>query len=319
MSQSSLDRVTVLGAGVLGAQIAFHCAFRGKQVVQYDLHADALKRARAAHTHFEGVYRKRFGLDDAALSALKGRLRYTTDLADAAGEADLVIESVPEVPAIKTQVYQQLAPLLPAHTLVATNSSTLLPRDFADATGRPERYCSLHFANLLWSLNLVEIMGHPTVASDTLLRATQFAIEIGMVPIPVGKEQNGYVLNTWLVSLMTSTLGLVVDGVCTPEDVDRTFLIANRPARVGPFGMADLVGMRTIYNILRHWGEERDDDAMRRGAEYVRENYLDKGYLGTSTGRGFYRYPNPAYAAPGFLDVPDLSEAAAIARRSELG
>ncbi|MEO1175244.1 MAG: 3-hydroxyacyl-CoA dehydrogenase NAD-binding domain-containing protein, partial [Myxococcota bacterium] len=246
------------------------------------------------------------------------RMSYSSDLHQAVADVDLVIEAVPEIPAVKTEVYETMAPSLSAHTLVATNSSTLLPRDFAEATGRPEKYCSLHFANLLWSLNLVEIMGHEKVASETLVAATRFAIEIGMVPIPVGKEQNGYVLNSWLVALLKTSLALVVDGVCTAEDVDRTFLIANRPAKVGPFGMADLIGMGTLKNVLEHWGDELDDARLRRCAAYVQENFIDRGYMGTVSGQGFYTYPNPAYADPGFLSVPSMDQAEAIAARSVL-
>ena len=85
-----------------------------------------------------------------------------------------------------------MAPFLQPHTVLATNSSTLLPRDFAEATGRPQKYCALHFANLIWALNLVEVMAHPGTSEETLSAATHFAIEIGQVPIAVQKEQNGY-------------------------------------------------------------------------------------------------------------------------------
>jgi 3-hydroxybutyryl-CoA dehydrogenase len=200
-----------------------------------------------------------------------------------------------------------MAGLLPSHTVVATNSSTFLPRDFAEATGRPAKFCALHFANLIWRLNLAEIMAHPGTARETLAAVTRFAIEIGMVPIAVQKEQNGYVLNSWFVPLLNSAVSLVVNGVATAEDVDRTFLIANRGCAVGPCGMVDVVGMKTAYDVCSYWGTVNNDAQMLKNAAYMKERFLDQGLQGMLGGQGFYTYPDPEYAAPGFLAVPDAS------------
>jgi 3-hydroxybutyryl-CoA dehydrogenase len=307
MTRSNLDRVTVLGAGVLGSQIAWHSAFKGKTVVAYDPFPQALASARVAHENYARLYATELGAGDAAIATTHARLTYSGDLSSAVSEADLVIEAVPEVPEIKIRVYQDMAARLPAHTLVATNSSTLLPRDFAAATGRPEKYCALHFANLIWALNVVEIMGHPATSRETLTAATLFAIEIGQVPIPVQEEQNGYVLNTWFVATLTAAISLVVNGVSTPEDVDRTYMIVNRGCAMGPCGLLDMVGMKTAYDVSSHWGTLNNDAQMLRNAAYVKERFLDKGLQGLMGGEGFYKYPNPAYAAPDFLAVPDTS------------
>jgi 3-hydroxyacyl-CoA dehydrogenase len=307
MANSNLDRLTVLGAGVLGGQIAWHSSFKGKTVVVYDPFPEALVKAKAAHETYAGIYRGQFGASDAAIAATRERLTYSGDLKAAVADADLVIEAVPEVPDVKTGVYRDMAGLLRPHTIIATNSSTLLPRDFAAATGRPEKYCAMHFANLIWALNLVEIMAHPGTSRETLTAATHFALEIGQVPIAVRKEQNGYVLNSWLVPLLTASIALVVNGVSTPEDVDRTFMITNRGCAMGPCGMVDMIGMKTAYDVSQYWGTVRQDAQMLANAAYVKERFLDKGLQGMMGGEGFYKYPNPAYAAPGFLAVPDAS------------
>jgi len=306
MSNSRLDRLTVLGAGVLGGQIAWHSAFKGKLVVLYDPYPEAIDKARVAHATYAHIYRTELGASEADIVATRTRLSLSQDLALAVADADFVIEAVPEIPEIKTQVYREMATLLPEDTLVATNSSTLLPRDFAAATGRPEKYCALHFANLIWHLNLAEVMAHPETARETLTAVTHFAIEIGMVPIPVRKEQNGYVLNSWFVPLLTAGAALVVNGVATPEDVDRTFMIANRCA-VGPCGMLDVVGMKTAYDVSSYWGTVNNDAQMLKNAAYIKERFLDRGLQGLLGGEGFYKYPDPAYAAPDFLAVPDAS------------
>ena len=318
MSTGELKNITVLGAGVLGGQIAWHSAFRGKSVVVYDLHEEGLEQCRISQQTYAHIYRQDLNASDGDIEATQAGLSFTTDLATAVANADLVIEVVPEIPEVKIDVYQQLAKHLPPHTLIATNSSTLLPSQFAEATGRPEKYCALHFANLIWSMNVGEIMAHPTTADATLTAVTRFAIEIGMVPIPVQKEQNGYVLNTMLVALLNAAQTLVTNGVSTPEYIDRTYMILNRGCSLGPCGIIDVVGMNSAYNILSYWANEKKDEQMLRNAQYVKENLLDKGLMGLQTGEGYYKYPNPSYQAPDFLDVPDVSRAAELALMAKL-
>jgi 3-hydroxybutyryl-CoA dehydrogenase len=315
MAPSNLNSVTVLGAGVLGGQIAWHSAFKGKTVVAYDPFPEAIAKAKVAHEMYARIYAAELGASGADLEATRSRVTYSDQLEPSVAKADLVIESVPEVPEIKTRVYQQMAALLPPHTIVATNSSTLLPRDFAEATGRPEQYCALHFANLIWALNLVEIMAHPGTSRETLTAATLFAIEIGQVPIAVQKEQNGYVLNTWFVAMLTAAISLVANGVSTPEDVDRTYMITNRGCAMGPCGLLDMIGMKTAYDVSSYWGTLNDDVQMLKNAAYVKERFLDKGLQGLMGGEGFYKYPNPAYAAPDFLAVPDSSVVSSLVDR----
>lgn len=307
MSKSGLDRVTVLGTGVLGGQIAWHSAYHGKQVVAYNRREESLYKVREAHDELAQIYSSDLGASDADIEAIRARITYLSDLKEAAKDADLVIESLPEIPAVKTECYEKMAPLLPAHTLIATNSSTFLPRDFAAATGRPEKFCSLHFANLIWTLNMVEIMAHAGTALDTLTRVTTFAIEIGQVPIPIRKEQNGYVINVWLPAMLNAAQSLVTNGVSTPVDVDKTYMIANRGCAMGPFGIIDTIGMKTQFEIFDHWGKANNDAQMIRNANYLKSEFLDKGLLGRETGQGYYTYPNPEYANPDFIAVPDFS------------
>ena len=318
MADSGINKVAVLGTGVLGGQIAWHCAYKGKQVVAYNRRAESLHKIRAAHDQLAQAYAEDLGASEEDIAATRSRLDYVSDLEQAVGNADLVIESLPEIPRIKTEYYKKMAGLLPDHTLLVTNSSTFLPRDFAAATGRPEKFCSLHFANLIWVLNLVEIMANPDTTEQTLTAATHFAIEIGMVPIPIQKEQNGYALNVWLPAMLNAALSVVENGVATAEDVDRTYMIANRGCAMGPFGIMDTIGMRTQYEIFAHWGVEKNDHQMVKNAEYIQKNFLDRGLLGRETGEGFYTYPNPAYAAADFISVPDKVDVPTIVKRAML-
>lgn len=308
---SNITSVTLLGSGVLGSQIAWHSAFKGKTVVVYDVAEDALERCRAAHEQYASIYESTLEASPSDLAETRARLSFTSDLASAVASADLVIEAVPEIPDVKTAVYRSMASLLPEHTIVATNTSTLLPSTFAEATGRPSQFCALHFGNGIWAMNFAEIMAHAGTSHDTLLQITEYAIEIGMMPIPVRKEQNGYVGNSWFVPLLNAAQSLVTNGVATYEDVDRSYMKAG--ASAGPMAMFDQVGMKTAHDVLTYWGEVNDDDQMRRNADYVKENFLDKGLLGAAVGQGYYSWPTPSFMAPDFLDVPDISKAPEIA------
>lgn len=303
---ANLDKLTVLGSGVLGGQIAWHSAYKGKDVVVYDIDADAIDRCRTTHDQYAAIYVAEVGATEAEILATRQRLTFTTDLAAAVAEADLVIEAVPEVRDIKATAYRDMAGLLPAHTLLATNSSTLLPSDFAQDTGRPGQFCALHFGNGIWAMNFAEVMAHAGTTRETLTQVTEFAVEIGMVPIPVLKEHNGYVVNSWFVPLLNAAQTLVTNGIARPEDVDRTFMIGGRT--IGPLGLMDMVGMKTAHDVLALWGAELSDVQMSANADYIKERFLDKGLLGVPTGEGYYSYPDPAYTRPDFLELVDITD-----------
>jgi 3-hydroxybutyryl-CoA dehydrogenase len=313
MTASGLQQLVVIGAGVLGGQIAWHSAFKGKSVVVYDPFEESLDRCRAAQDQYALIYQQDLAATADDIAATRDRLTLTTKLADAAADADLVIEAAPEIPDVKSQLYRDLSEHLPERTIIATNSSTLLPSQFADDSGRPDRFCCLHFANLIWSMNLAEVMAHPGTSRETILSVTRFAIEIGMVPVPLQKEHSAYVINSLLIPLLQAAQTLVTNGISTPETVDRTYMIMNRGCSHGPFGVIDIVGMETCYNILSYWGAQNDDEQMLANAEYIKTHFIDQGHMGLQTGQGYYHYPDPAYQAADFLEVPDISQAQAIA------
>ena len=314
MSHSGLDKLTVIGAGVLGGQIAWHSAYKGKTVVVYDLYDDALDRCREAQQQYAIIYAQDLEASAEDIASTRERLSFSSDLATAVADADVIIEAAPEIPEVKTSLYTEMAPLLSADTIIATNSSTLLPSQFAEASGRPDKFCSLHFANLIWSMNLAEVMAHPTTSHSTILAITQFAIEIGMVPVPLLKEHNAYVINTMLVPLLQAAQTLVTNGISTPETIDRTYMIMNRGCSMGPCGIMDVVGMKTCYDILSYWGAENGDEQMLTNAEYIKQQFVDQGNMGLLSGQGYYQYPDPAYQSADFLDVPDISRAEEIAK-----
>ncbi len=280
-----IRNVTVLGAGVLGSQIAFQSTFKGFAVVSYDINADALEAATKRYDTLVTTYTEEVpDARDGAAAAALDRITLTSDLAEAAENADLIIEAVPEVLALKREMYTKLAALAPPKTIFATNSSTLLPSDLKDATGRPDRFLALHFANRVWQFNTAEIMGTADTDPKVFAEVVEFAKAIGMVPIALHKEKAGYVLNSLLVPFLNAAAGLAFGGYADPPDVDSTWRIATG-APLGPFQMLDIIGLNTPYNIMVH-----GDAESQQIAAWLKENYIDKGKLGLAAGEGFYTY-----------------------------
>src|SRR5262245_60569432 len=143
-----INNVTVLGTGVLGSQIAYQSAYFGFEVTAYDISDEIIKTARKRFEELAARYEREVtGAAGGRAQAALARIQFSSSLADAVREADLVIEAAPERLDVKRELYGKLAPLAPERTIFATNSSTLLPSALADATGRPDRFLALHFAN----------------------------------------------------------------------------------------------------------------------------------------------------------------------------
>lgn len=282
-----IEEVTVLGTGVLGSQIAFQAAFHGFPVTAYDVSDDAVAAGRE---RFEKLA-TRYATEPAVAAtseqtaAALDRLHLTTDLGEAASSADLVIEAVPEVIDIKRELYARLADLAPRHTIFATNSSTLLPSDFKESTGRPDRFLALHYANEIWRANTAEVMGTADTDPEVFDAVVDFATRSGMVPIELKKEKAGYVVNSLLVPFLGAAAELLVGGYAEVETIDKTWRIATG-APLGPFQIYDIIGLTTPYNIAKS-----DPSAGSQAlAGYLKANYIDKGKMGVATGEGFYRY-----------------------------
>ncbi|MTE15989.1 3-hydroxyacyl-CoA dehydrogenase [Nocardia aurantiaca] len=280
-----IGKVTVLGTGVLGSQIAFQTAFHGFAVTAYDINDEALTAARDRFDKLAATYRQVVpGADDGKAETTAADITLTSDLGAAVADADLVIEAVPEVLTIKQETYERLGKLAPERTIFATNSSTLLPSAMKDFTGRPDKFLALHFANQVWHFNTAEIMGTAETDPAVYRAVVDFATAIGMVPIELHKEKAGYVLNSLLVPLLNAAMNLAEGGYAEPDAVDKTWRIGTG-APAGPFQILDIIGLTTPYNILAN-----GDESAQRIAKWLKDNYIDQGKLGIATGEGFYKY-----------------------------
>ena len=293
----NFSKVTIAGSGVLGSQIAFQTAFHGFDVNVYDINDEAINSAKQRMENLKNVYGEYFKDLERADKAFRS-LNYFTSLEEAVKDADLVIEAVPERIEIKQSFYEQLGNTAPEKTVFASNSSTLLPSQFAQFTGRPNKFLALHFANSIWKNNTAEIMGHPGTEEQYVHEVTDFARAIGMIPFVLKKEQPGYILNSLLVPFLSAAMELWVKDIADPHSIDKNWMLSTG-SPVGPFGIYDIVGMETPYNLNLMRAEK--DPAAKFVADKIKREMIDQGRMGIATGKGFYDYPNPAYQHPDFI------------------
>src|SRR5699024_8798435 len=203
------------------------------------------------------------GADEETTRAAIDRLTLTADLGDSVREADLVIEAIPELISLKRDTYERLGELAPERTIFATNSSTLLPSELKDFTGRPEKFLALHFANEVWRCNIAEVMGTADTDPAVFDQVVSFAGAIGMVPIPLHQEKAGYVLNSLLVPLLHAGYDLAAGGYSAGGHRQRLADLHRRPD--GP--IPDHRHHRTQDSVQRPLGKGRRSASAGRVAQ----------------------------------------------------
>lgn len=310
----TIKKVVVSGGGVLGSQIALQSAYCGFDVTIWLRSEGSIERAKPKLERFKNIYvdtlekmktdanaycrglSKKSDLSDSEIDELKqnaedayNNIILTTSYDEAASGADLIIEAIAENPEQKIAFYQELAKHMDEETILVTNSSTLLPSMFAEYTGRPEKYLSLHFANTIWQNNTAEVMGHPGTEQKYYDEVVQFAEDINMIPLKLKKEQPGYILNSLLVPFLSAAEALLANDVADHETIDKTWILATG-APSGPFHILDIVGLTTAYNIIIMNPEAQDPNTTPGKIAKMLKEKIDAGKTGINAGEGFYKY-----------------------------
>ena len=317
-----MQKIVVAGGGVLGTQIGLMCAYTGHdttfwlrsessigrtkpKIERYsNLMLEDLAKAKALIGNSMGGYLYPKGLIrdwasvtpesiDALIAQAKtnfnDKVHIELDMAKAVADADIVIESMSEDPKAKIGVYEAMKDLLPEKTLLFTNSSTMLPSTFEKYTGRPEKYCAVHFANTIWKNNTAEIMGHAGTSEATFKAAVAFADAINMIPLELHKEQPGYILNSMLVPLLSAAQTLWATDVADVPTIDKTWELATG-APMGPFKILDIVGLETAYNINQMKPDAQVEGSVTNLLGKLLKEKIDRGETGVNAGKGFYDY-----------------------------
>jgi 3-hydroxybutyryl-CoA dehydrogenase len=296
-----IKKILVIGAGTMGQQIAFQCAAHDYSVTLYAISNNAVEWARQRLSGYADGLVADGHLDRKLAENALCNIVTTTNPAEAAADADLLSESVPEDPVIKREVFTQFNKLCPSRTIFTTNASMLIPSLLAHATGRPDRFVAFHFHQPAWVGNVVDIMPHPGTSAEVVALVRDFARSINQIPMVLKKESYGYVFNSMYSGLNSAAISLAANGVAEIEEIDRSWMgIMKMP--IGPLGMLDMVGLDTVWSVTKYWGDTLNDTQTLKNAYYLKNEYVDNGWLGVKSGRGFYTYPNPSYQGPKFVE-----------------
>lgn len=291
-------KIAVVGTGLLGTQIAMLSAYCGYKVCIFDVKEGAFDET------YEKLYKdlKAKGVDPSIpwdkWAQCKKSIKFTTDIATAVKDVDLVVEAVTEDINVKRKVFSDLGKKAPPTAIFATNSSSMPVSRMEKSSGRPEQCINTHFYLPLQGMNMVDLMGGKKTSAEVMKKGEQWIRSLGCVPLRVKKEILGFCFNNVWRSIKRQVLYMWGNDFVDFRDIDRAWRIFSG-MKVGPFALMDTVGLDTVYNIEMVYYEDSKDPKDKPPKALV--DKIKRGELGVKSGKGFYTYPNPEFLKPDFL------------------
>jgi 3-hydroxybutyryl-CoA dehydrogenase len=279
----NIDKVGVVGCGLMGSGIAEVAATSGFDVIVREVSSDFLEagRKRIEKSMERAVAKEKLSAADR--DAATGRLNYTTDVADLAG-CDIVIEAIVEELEAKNELFRALDDLCGEQAIFASNTSSLTITDMAASTSRADRFVGLHFFNPVPVMKLVEVVRTIATSDDSFERAFAFSEALGKVPI-AAKDNSGFVVNLLLVPYMLDAIRQLERGVASVRDID-TGMALGCGYPMGPFTLCDFVGIDTLYKISEIMYDEYREE--RYAPPPLLKRIVSMGRYGRKSGKGFY-------------------------------
>ncbi len=283
----TIERVGVVGCGLMGAGIGEVCARAGLDVVVREVDADAAERGRSrlVTSLDRGVATGKLSEDDR--DAALARLAFTTDFADL-HDRQLVIEAVVEDESLKTEVFSALDKVVTDPTaILASNTSSIPIMKLGIATARPEQVVGIHFFNPVPVLRLVELVTSLLTSDDTATRADSFATDVLHKRVIRSQDRAGFVVNALLIPYLLSAIRMMESGFATAEDID-TGMVEGCNHPMGPLRLTDLIGLDTTQAVAESLYEEFKEPLY--APPPLLSRMVEAGLLGRKSGRGFYDY-----------------------------
>jgi len=279
------ENVLVVGAGQMGAGIAQVALVAGLRVTLVDVAKDAVDKGAARIRSGLGKLREKGKLDEAAERAALGRLTAST-AAREARDVDLAIEAATENEELKKRIFQELDAVVRPGGVLATNTSSIPITRIAASTKRPEAVIGMHFMNPVPVMQLVELIRGAATSDATFERTRALAEAMGKTVV-TSRDYPGFIVNRILIPMLNEAAYALMEGLGTAEDIDTAMKLGtNQP--MGPLQLADFIGLDTVLFIaeVMHRGL---GDPKYRPCPLLRQ-YVDAGWLGKKTGRGFHVY-----------------------------
>ena len=282
---NSIQTVGIVGAGTMGNGIAQACATKGINVVMVDIAEAAVQKGLATIAGSLDRLIKKEKISEADKAAALALVKGSTSYDDLKG-CQLVIEAATENPEIKNKILKQLDELLPAETVIASNTSSISITELAAQTKRADKFIGMHFFNPVPMMALVELIRGIQTSDATHDAVKALAEHLGKSPITV-KNAPGFVVNRILVPMINEAFFVLAEGLATPEDIDAGMKLGcNHP--IGPLALADMIGLDVCLAVMEVYLEQFGDSKYRPC--YLLKELVAAGHLGRKTGRGVYDY-----------------------------
>lgn len=281
-----MKTIGVVGAGTMGTGIAQTAAVMGYHVILRDIEMEFVNASvNRMDQYFTKSVAKGRMTDEQKEEAL-GRLTKTDRLQDLE-EADLVIEAVLENMELKKSVFLELNQICKKETIFASNTSSMSITEIGKESGRPDRFCGIHFFNPVPVMKLVEVIRGLNTSDETMETALYFALSLGKTPVEVKKDSPGFIVNRLLLPYLNEAAKMLSEGVATVEDIDTAVRLGlNYP--MGPFQMIDFGGIQLTVDVLNYFKEEFNDNSY--APQPLLRQMVRAGKLGPKAGEGFYKY-----------------------------
>lgn len=287
MSTEVIKRVTVIGAGQMGHQIAMLCALGGYDTVIQDVQEDALINAEEKLQGIMDKWVVKGKISEDQKAASFQRLQFKTDLKEAVEDADFVIEAIVEKLDVKKEVFAKLEKYAPSHTIFATNSSTIVNSLISDATNRPDKVINMHFFFPPLVMDCVEVVVSEQTSEETAQITMEVCERINRTAVLLKKEISGFIANRILGALQREAVFLYENGYADYKDID-TICRKALSHPIGPFQLMDLSGIDVGYYVAQQRYLESGNPKDKPAA--CIEEKVKQGHLGRKTGKGWYEY-----------------------------
>lgn len=287
MISLEINKVTVIGAGLMGHGIAEVVALSGIRVDLEDAFPEALEKARSSIQKSLARLVKSGKLTQEGSDEVFGRIGFLSDLGESVRDSDMIIEAVPEIPDLKVKLLKEVSDSCRKDAIIASNTSNIKISTLAGNVENPERVLGLHFFNPPVLMKLVEVIKSEKTSDEAFETAFQFSRKIGKTPIRVLKDTPGFVVNRINAPESLLFCHILDKGLAKPEEVDAFGKSQGLP--MGPYELMDYVGIDTVVHSLRYYSEALDPEYGK--CKYF-EKFMDSKELGMKTGKGFYSWEN---------------------------